>query len=42
MTNELIEAIRRFFSDTSRTREETKDGLLEARDEIDMLLEALK
>jgi predicted DNA-binding protein (UPF0278 family) len=40
--DQLLEAIRQFFSDRDRSREETRDGLLEARDEIDILLDALK
>jgi hypothetical protein len=40
--NELIEAIRRYFADTTRAREATRDGLREAWDEIETLLEALR
>ena len=38
---DLMAALMSFFGDTSRSAEETKDGLLALRDEIDMLLETL-
>jgi len=39
--HELIAAIQKFFGDTTRTSEETREGLEAARDEIDMLLDTL-
>lgn len=41
MNDKLLKAINDFFSDTSRSADETRDGLEEARDLIDELLEAL-
>lgn len=38
---QLIEAIRDFYGDTSRSKEQTKDALQEAQEEISTLLEAL-
>ena len=38
---QIIEAIQKFFGDTSRTREETKDGLEAVKEHIELLLEAL-
>lgn len=38
---ELIDAINRYFGDTKRSREETRDGLKVAREEIDSLIELL-
>lgn len=37
----VIDAINAFFDDKSRSVEETKDGLLNIRDEVNMLLDAL-
>lgn len=39
---ELKEALNKFFGDKSRTRQQTADGLIELRDEIDIMLEALE
>ena len=38
---ELKQALMTFFGDTSRSAEETKDGLESLRDEIEMLIETL-
>lgn len=40
--DELKEALNKFFGDTSRSRSDTKQGLIELRDEIDLLLETLE
>lgn len=40
--DELIAAIQKFFGDTSRSPEETRDGLEEARDQIDTFLDTLE
>lgn len=39
--DEAKEAINKFFSDTGNSRAETRDGLEELREEINMLLDAL-
>ncbi|BAO58553.1 hypothetical protein FDH89_gp09 [Pseudomonas phage phiR18] len=39
--DELMEAVRGFYGDTSRSREETRELLEEVRDEIDILIESL-
>jgi hypothetical protein len=38
---ELKDALSRYFGDTRRSPEETREGLENLRDEIDMLLETL-
>jgi len=38
---ELIDAINRYFGDTRRSREETREGLQAAREEVDSLIELL-
>jgi hypothetical protein len=38
---QLKDAIQKYFSDKSRSREATREGLEAARDEIEMLLETL-
>lgn len=40
-SQQLLETIRAFYSDTSRPREETRAGLEEALEEIELLLDAL-
>ena len=40
-TQELMEAIQRYYGDTSRSREETREGLEEVRDQIDLLIDSL-
>ncbi|MDO8414157.1 MAG: hypothetical protein Q7S51_10260 [Gallionellaceae bacterium] len=40
-TQELMEAMQQFYGDKSRTREETREGLEEVRDQLDMLIESL-
>lgn len=37
----LIMAVREFYSDTSRSRDESRDDLQELRDEINIMLESL-
>ena len=37
----MKEAVDRFFSDKSRTKADTKDGLETLRDEIEVMIEAL-
>jgi hypothetical protein len=39
---QLMEALRKFYSNTSLERSETRDGLEEAREEIETLLETLQ
>lgn len=39
--DEIKELIRKFYGDTSRTREETQDELEALRDELDTLIETL-
>lgn len=39
--DEIKEAIRKFYGDTSRTREETRDELEALRDELDTLIDTL-
>lgn len=39
---ELKEAINKFFGDTSRSRSETKEGLEEASDHIQTMLDTLQ
>lgn len=39
--DDLLEAIRRFYGNTSIPRSETREGLEEARDDIDTLIESL-
>ena len=39
---ELKAAIQKFYSDQSRSREQTKEGLEDALDEIEMLIETLE
>lgn len=39
--DQMLKAIDQYFSDTSRSVEETKDGLEEARDTIEMLLQTM-
>jgi len=41
MKDEIIELLRKLFSDQSVSRRTTKDNLEELRDEIDMYLETL-
>ena len=41
MIQRIMEAIQRFYGDTSRTREETRDGLIEIRDQLDLLIDSL-
>ncbi|HBO2935209.1 TPA: hypothetical protein L4R50_000205 [Pseudomonas aeruginosa] len=38
---QLLETIRAFYSDTSRPRDQTRAGLEEAQEEIELLLNAL-
>ncbi len=38
---QLKDAIQKYFADTSRSPEATREGLEAARDEIEMLLETL-
>lgn len=38
---QVIEAVRAFYGDTTRSREATRDGLEEVRDEIETLIESL-
>jgi len=38
---QLTDAIQAFYGDTSRSREQTKEGLESARDLIDTLVESL-
>ena len=37
----IIEAIRKFFGDTSRSAQETKDGLMDIAAECEMLAESI-
>ena len=37
----VMEAVNKYFSDTSRTKEETLSGLQEILDEIDMMMDSL-
>ena len=39
---EVIDGIKEFFGDTSRSREETREALEEVRDELDGLIESLQ
>lgn len=39
--DKVLEAIRAYFSDTTRSQEETKDGLETFAEEIELLLNAL-
>ena len=41
MKDEIIENIKELFSDTSKPQSETLDELLEIKEEINMLIEAL-
>jgi hypothetical protein len=41
-TQGLLQHIRDYFSDKSRSQEETMEGLNEARDEIDTLIDCIK
>jgi hypothetical protein len=38
---ELKAALDRYFSDRSRSAEETRQGLVDLRDELDMLIDSL-
>ncbi|HFL2868639.1 TPA: hypothetical protein ACGWVL_003013 [Pseudomonas aeruginosa] len=38
---QLLEAIRSYYGDTSRTREATREGLEEAQSEIETLIDSL-
>lgn len=40
-TQELMDALARFYGDKSRTREETREGLEEVRDQLDLLIDSL-
>jgi hypothetical protein len=40
-TQDLMEALQRFYGDTSRSREETREALEEVRDQIDLLIDSL-
>lgn len=42
MSNIITEAIEKFFSDRSRSQEETIDGLITARDECVICIEAIR
>ena len=39
---ELLDTIRAFYTDTSRTKEETVEGLQNALEDIQMYIEALE
>ena len=39
--NELIKAVQRFFGDTSRSKAETREGLREAADLCENLIESI-
>ena len=39
--DQLLEAVRDFYGDQSRSREETRDALAEIGDEIEILVESL-
>lgn len=39
---EIKSAIQRYYSDTSRTRQETRDGLEEIAGDVEMLLDTLR
>lgn len=38
---ELIAAIQKFFGDTARSPQETREGLEAARDEIEMFIDSI-
>lgn len=40
-TEELLDELKRFYADKSRTREETRECLEEVRDELDLLIDSL-
>ena len=40
--DEAKAALNKFFGDTSRTREQTREGLEELRDDIDVMIETLE
>lgn len=40
--NQLLEAIRDFYEDTTRTSEETLEGLQDALEDIQVLIETLE
>lgn len=40
--DQLLEAIKDFYGDTSRSREETREALEEIHDEIGILVESLE
>lgn len=37
----MMDALQKFYDDTSRSREETREGLQKVRDELDLLIESL-
>lgn len=41
-TQDLLDAIQRFYADKSRSREETLEGLEETRDHLELLIDSLK
>lgn len=41
-TEELIAALQAFYGDTSRSRAATREGLEEAQDQIEQMLETLQ
>jgi hypothetical protein len=40
-TEELMNALKKYYGDTSRSREETREGLEEVRDQINLLIDSL-
>lgn len=42
LTSELISHLRKFYSDTSRTKEETLEGLQELQSELEILIQTLE
>jgi soluble cytochrome b562 len=38
----IIDTIKKFYGDTSRSRKETREDLEELREELDMLIETLE
>lgn len=40
-TQELMDAIQQYYGDKSRSREETREGLEEVRDMMDLLIDSL-
>ncbi|MDG9784667.1 hypothetical protein [Metapseudomonas otitidis] len=39
---QIVETIKEFYGDTSRSREETREALEEVRDELEILIESLE